>query len=421
MKWLDDVRRFPPVEVSEKPSLIGMWISACWFVMRGCWFVFSLPMIGIFLGVSWLRRNVVISRGWINLISGTACVALLLSLGIPAVLRARESARHVQCKNNLKQWGVALHNYHDAHQYFPPYAGGTTENGERLSGRVMLINYLNSNRVWFEIRRMKGQGGDPMTLRVPSMPPENPVFLCPSSDIPPQVDGQSHASYVFCAGDQLDFRDEEGNGDGVANFPNRERTRGGFGWRHCIRKRDITDGASYTLAIAERDLGQRNVPRDLRGRVAAVTATSPADCVALVSQGKYQSTVQILPELMGERWASGHPFYSVFLTAVPPNGPSCAASAPPGGPSVGGWFTASSRHPNGVNVLLFDGGTRFINETINTGDLRTTKPRPKIPIPPPMPGNMFREHWQPFRTESSYGIWGMLGTIDAFEDIYCSG
>src|SRR5439155_7163197 len=139
----------------------------------------------------------------INLGVGVGCIGLLLVLLLPWVMKAREDARRSQCKNNLKQWGLALLNYHDTHRCFPPYAGGTTENGERLSGRVMLIPYLDSTPVWYEITKSPGQGGEPMTLRPRSLPPEMPIFLCPSSDIPPQVDGQPHASYAFCAGDQL--------------------------------------------------------------------------------------------------------------------------------------------------------------------------------------------------------------------------
>ena len=105
---------------------------------------------------------------------------------------------------------------------------------------------------------------------------------------------------------------------------------------------------------------------------------------------------------MGERWSSGHPFHSVFTTAVSPNGPSCAASAPPSGRSVGGWFTASSRHTGGVHVLMGDGRVRFVSENINTGDLSLTQHRAG-PIPD--------------TTCSSYGVWGILGRIDDYEKI----
>ena len=299
----------------------------------------------------------------------------------------RPLSRRSQCKNNLKQWGLALHNYHDTFNCFPPYAGGTAENGERLSGYAMLLPFMEQQPLWDMIATAPGQGGDPMNLSLAAPKLEEiEVFLCPSTTIPPMVAGQAHSSYVFNVGDQLDF------GSGVDGFPKQMKTRGPFAWRSCSSVRDILDGTSNTIAMSERELGNPSNKRDILGRVAAIAATSPADCLATASQGQYLAKVGVLNELMGERWASGHPFYSVFTTAVPPNGPSCAASAPPSGKSVGGWFTASSRHTGGVQVLLLDGAVRFVNDSINVGDLSVTEPDKTT-------GN------------SSYGIWGSLGTI----------
>ncbi len=304
------------------------------------------------------------------------------------------ASRRSQCKNNLKQWGLALHNYHDTHLCFPPYAGGTTANGERLSGRVMLLPFLELDPLWQQIAMAPGQGGDPMKLNL-SPPPagEIEVFLCPSSSVPRQVDGQFHSSYAFSAGDQIDF------GSGAADFPNQEKTRGAFGWRHCRQISDFADGTSNTILMAERDLGSPTDPRDIFGRTAAVAAMSPADCAATASGTNYLATTPMLSELMSERWSSGHPFYSVFTTALPPNKPSCAASVPPSGASVGGWFTASSRHKGGCHVLMGDGTVRFVNENIDAGVLSAKEPQSD--------------------GRSSFGVWGALGTIDGHETLDC--
>ena len=339
---------------------------------------------------------------------GVGCIGLLLSLLLPAVMKAREDARRSQCKNNFKQWGLALHNYHDTYNMFPPYAGGTHENGERLSGRAMLIPMLESSPLWEMIVSSPGQGGDPMKLLEGSIRGDHECSFCPSSEMTPQVDNQFHASYVFNVGDQLDFGDE----GSVEDFPNRMKTRGPFGWRSCVTVRDIIDGTSNTIAMAERDLGTPNDSRDVRGRVAKVAATSPADCVKLTSNGRYLNSVAVLSELSGERWASGHPMYSVFLTAVPPNGPSCTASAPPSGKSVGGWFTASSRHPGGCQVLMCDGAVRFINETIDTGDLTATAPLLKEDVHDPNEAGEGRKF---MHKPSRYGVWGHLGSMDGLE------
>lgn len=73
-------------------------------------------------------------RTWIEVGVVVGCIGLLLSLFVPLVQKAREVERRSQCKNYLKQWGLALHNYHGTYKMFPPYAGGTHANRERLSG-----------------------------------------------------------------------------------------------------------------------------------------------------------------------------------------------------------------------------------------------------------------------------------------------
>lgn len=332
---------------------------------------------------------------WLDVAAGIGlATVVILGLGVWALQSTSHhpgASHRSQCKNNLKQWGLALHNYHDVHMHFPPYAGGTAQNDERLSGRAMLLPFLEFDPLWQQIATAPGQGGDPLRLKLTTPPMgEIDVFLCPSSAIPPQVDGQPHASYVFNVGDQIDF------GGGVEDFPNQQKTRGPFGWRSCVKMRDILDGMSNTILMAEREIGQPTNPRDVIGQAAAVAATSPADCLATASSGMFLATIVRHHSLMGERWASGHPFYSVFTTAVPPNGPSCVASAPPSGRSVGGWITASSRHTGGVHVLLGDGTVRFVNEKIDIGKSGDSQPDPTT-------------------GQSRFGIWGALGTMDGGE------
>ena len=337
-----------------------------------------------------------VGAGRLDVIVFAGLVFVILMLAGAWFLQTKLVAdRKLRCKNNLMQWGLALHNYHDVHRCFPPYAGGMLENGERLSGSVMLLPFLDQFPLWNQIATTPGQGGDPLNLALASKPTrEFEIFVCPSASIPFPVDGQPHLSYAFCVGDQIDF------GSGAADFPNQEKTRGAFGWRHCRTVHDILDGTSNTIFMAERDLSNPRSRRDVLGRVAAVPATSPADCLATSAKGEYLASTPLLTELMGERWSSGHPFYAVFMTALPPNGPSCAASASPSGKSVGGWFTASSSHPDGCHLLMGDGAVRFVNETIDIGNLKATQPGDN-------PGQPYLE-----KDKSSYGVWGMLGTID---------
>src|SRR5579863_732782 len=108
----------------------------------------------------------------IELLVVIAIIAVLVALLLPAVQQAREAARRSQCKNNLKQLGLALHNYHDAYGCFPFECGGTTDppgasghttggnNWSRLSGTVVLLPFFDQAPLWNQIAG-GGQPGGP--------------------------------------------------------------------------------------------------------------------------------------------------------------------------------------------------------------------------------------------------------------------
>ena len=113
----------------------------------------------------------------IELLVVIAIIAILVALLLPAVQQAREAARRTQCKNNLKQFGLALHNYHDVFNMFPYAKGGTFGYGsttrldgnyERKTGIIPLLPYLEQTALYQQI-----DAGDPSTS--PPIPPGGPA------------------------------------------------------------------------------------------------------------------------------------------------------------------------------------------------------------------------------------------------------
>ena len=124
----------------------------------------------------------------IELLVVIAIIAVLIALLLPAVQQAREAARRTQCKNNLKQTGLALHNYHDTFNQFPSAFGNQTVNssgGERWghSQWVSLLPYFDQAPLfnqWNFLANDEGWGGNQNISRDAKIP----TLKCPSSILP---------------------------------------------------------------------------------------------------------------------------------------------------------------------------------------------------------------------------------------------
>ncbi|MSR58968.1 MAG: DUF1559 domain-containing protein [Planctomycetaceae bacterium] len=355
---------------------------------------------------SWRR-----SRGFtlIELLVVIAIIAVLIALLLPAVQQAREAARRSQCKNNLKQLGLALHNYHDTYKMFPSLGGGTgwygggTGNWGRLGGLVWMLPFFDQAPLYSQISGRFVQG----TTTYPAMGPEPwdwdyqpwqakmEVLRCPS-DMYAGFTPQSKTNYAFCLGDGI----VNNNGNPQEWWSN--DPRGMFYLHSKLGIAACTDGSSNTIAMGERALWQNNrsVLGGLVGGVPGI-AGNPLICKNLAGPGReYLASVAMGPgdgtdansagikDMAGTRWCDINPTMTGMNTVLPPNSPSCTE-----GTWDGEWgiFSASSRHTGGVHVLLCDGAVRFISENIDAGNSSA-----------PDPGTT--------KGKSPYGVWGALGT-----------
>lgn len=353
---------------------------------------------------SWLRGT----RGFtlVELLVVIAIIGILIALLLPAVQAAREAARRSQCTNNLKQLGLALHNYHDVHKVFVALKAGTVgtspwDNGNngQLCGLVPLLPFLEQRALWDQI---SNPYTDPVTGRsFPAYGPaawrtdytpfrqQVPTFLCPSDPAygkqNPSAE-QGYNNYMFNVGDHINRN--------AYDRPN----RGPFAHWYWTSFSDITDGSSNTLGFVERSIYTKTGA--IRGDGVANLAgidQNPTLCLATKGQnGMYASGYTLHGEkAVGKRWADGRPYWNGVTTVLPPNSPTCL-----GTPNSWEWgiFSASSYHPGGVNGLLMDGSVKFYSETIDTGNLAL-----------PQPGNL--------GGPSPYGVWGALGSMAGGESI----
>jgi prepilin-type N-terminal cleavage/methylation domain-containing protein/prepilin-type processing-associated H-X9-DG protein len=360
----------------------------------------------------------------VELLVVIAIIGVLVALLLPAVQSARESARRTQCANSLKQYGVALINYHDSFKVFPPRRGGSTAviandpprimaNYDRASAFVALLPFLEQKAAADYI----ASGGTTSTGT--KIPPGGPagwysgsqgvyppwatqlkILICPSDRV--KVGGNNAKnSYAFCIGDTL-AGDVTINGTKIVFNSATAFARGIFGGsQRCVGITNIKDGQSHTLAMSEKTTNGTFSGRPGRGelmRTATVmnfpsVISNPGSCLATTVQGTYQSGM--VKSMFGNIWSDGQAEVVGFNTVLPPNGPSCNNDAnTASADATGGAITAGSNHPGGVNGVFADGTVKFINQNIDTGNL-------SLP--------------QVTNGVSPYGVWGALGSVNGRE------
>jgi prepilin-type N-terminal cleavage/methylation domain-containing protein len=215
------------------------------------------------------------SRGFtlIELLVVIAIIAILIALLLPAVQQAREAARRTQCKNNLKQLALALHNYLDVHLVFPPshfqqfeatcdfsnLCADPTINKPWHWG-AMLLPYIDQAPLYNQINfnfSPEWQLGPPATGNAALMASDVPIAHCPSDTVQNVITPFSAQNYPTTALQKVatssyvaSLGPFSGHGNPLAGASD-PQDMGMFRPIFCIRIRDVTDGTSNTIALGE--------------------------------------------------------------------------------------------------------------------------------------------------------------------------
>ena len=306
----------------------------------------------------------------IELLVVIAIIAILIGLLLPAIQKVREAADRSRCTNNLKQLGIAVHNFHNNMSKLPPRTlGNSLSDARRLSGFVLLLPLMDQGplgQAFAPAETSPFAVPDPWSTSFQPYVTPIPILLCPSDPNGSEGGPLTGANYAFCSGDSIDLQSTLYDGVAVG------KSRGMFGYRTDFKFSDVKDGLSNTIALGEKLRAPGGQPRGIH-KVASNGAawfTTPLSCRAVYDDTtqSYVSSVGIL-SAPGARWADGGMGFTGINTNIPPNGPSCTWS---NHDSANGAFPPSSSHPGGVLVVMGDGAVKFLRETIDVGTQTAT-------------------------------------------------
>ena len=284
----------------------------------------------------------------IELLVVIAIIAVLIGLLLPAVQKVRAAAARAQCQNNLKQLGLACHNYQSANNVFPT---GTVDQisrdiayRDRRNWLHFVLPYLEQDAIYTQMMAWLASGQGHMWSDAPNRQTVIPTYICPSDPHSPKTvtshtesDQQGfHSNYVGCSG-STPFNPANSLGS---------QLNGIFYYKSSTRPTDITDGTSNTLLTSEllvspddQDTGLLGHGHDVRGRM-----WNPANQGSILFSTQYPPNTQAPDALQYCQTIPTAPCITTTTAIV---------------------LYARSTHSGGVNAGMADGSVRFISNNVD--------------------------------------------------------
>jgi len=354
----------------------------------------------------------------IELLVVIAIIGVLIALLLPAVQAAREAARRAQCTNNMKQLGLAVHNYVSSHGAFPAsynsqaisnLPGGPWTTWGSHSPQSLLLPFLEQDPIYdalnFDIVSHGGAGsgasgngvfndGTPEEANWTAITRRLGILLCPSSKKPPGTylgRPRPGNNYFASVGSSLtwDGRQTQARPNGIFKYGGGDGGVGNPGGSEPWGLANVTDGTSNTIAFGEWRTGDFNssrlsVPEDvvnLRQTPAGIGWDDPRlimplgavefeqwirQCAGFAPQSTQGSeNWRTNMSYLGQAWNQGMFGWTLGNTLLPPNPPfpNCRTCAWDGDFDCAGMYGMSSFHPGGANVAMADGSVHFLKDT----------------------------------------------------------
>ena len=355
-----------------------------------------------------LGKDAARRRGFtlVELLVVIAIIGMLVALLLPAVQAAREAARRMQCTNHVKQISLALHNYHDVRDQFPPGGDqffGKFPNHGSAGTLLYLAPFLELSAAYDGVTSVDDRA-HPTPWDTPTAHQMGIVsfFLCPSSGArTARNPGWIPRNYVFSMGDACWTQHSTDPAD--AHY---SATRGMFFYNNIERNRftnktftTCTDGTSNTVGVSECLTPTVHGGTDVRSNVAVYTGIwegaahgRPGNCMTgltMTDRNSFATSHASTENWRGEIAFCGWLSANGFTTLTPPNTPICVYEIHTDSHDRWGVFPPRSNHTGGVNVGFMDGSVRFVTDTIDTAGASATVSR---------------------TGPSLFGVWGALGT-----------